>query len=171
MRKVLSGLVWTAVAVAGAGAFGMLALYRGEGVSAAWLLTAAVCSYLVGYRFYSRFIADRVLALDDSRLLRPSASKTAVTTCPRTSGSLFGHHFAAISGPGPLVGPVWPRSSAILPGTLWILIGVRARRRGAGLRDPVLLDAARRQIARPDGEDEIEPRGRLDGDARRARRS
>src|SRR5688572_15230085 len=105
MRKPLSILGWTTVSLLGAGAFAWLALSRGETVSAAWLLVAALCTYAVAYRFYSRIIAARIFALDARR---PTPSRRLEDGCdyvPTNRWIVFGHHFAAIAGPGPLVGP------------------------------------------------------------------
>src|SRR3989304_4980470 len=106
MRRFGSILLWTAVSLAGATAFGVLALRRGETVNAAWLVTAAVASYAVAYRFYSRFLATRVLGLDPTRAtpaVRLANGRDFVVT---SRWVLFGHHFAAIAGAGPLIGPV-----------------------------------------------------------------
>src|SRR5919199_2821012 len=124
MPKPLSALIWVLVAAAGAGAFAWLALSRGESVSAAWLLTAAVCSYLVAYRFYSRFIATRVFALDAERATPAERLDNGRDFVPTHRWIVFGHHFAAIAGPGPLVGPTLAAQFGFLPGALWIIVGV-----------------------------------------------
>ncbi len=104
MPRWISAIIWTAVALAGAGAMGYMALSRGEAINAAWLLTAAVCTYLVGYRFYSRIIAAKVFALDDRRLTPAVRLEDGQDYVPTNRWIVFGHHFAAIAGPGPLVG-------------------------------------------------------------------
>ena len=109
---------------AGAVAFGVLALSRGETVSAAWLLTAAVCTYVVAYRFYSPFLAQRVFGLDPRRATPAERLNNGRDFVPTNRWVLFGHHFAAIAGAGPLVGPVLAAQFGYLPGTLWIVIGV-----------------------------------------------
>ncbi len=123
MRRSLKLFGWIALALLGATAFGVLALHRGESVSAAWLLTAAVCSYLIGYRFYARFIESRVLR-PDARLTPARVHDDGLDYVPTQRFVLFGHHFAAIAGAGPLIGPVLASQMGYLPGTLWILLGV-----------------------------------------------
>jgi carbon starvation protein len=124
VRRAGALLLWGAVALAGAGAFGVLALARGESVNAAWLLTAAVCSYTIGYRFYSRFLARRVFELDDRRATPAERLGDLRDFVPTNRFVLYGHHFAAIAGAGPLVGPVLAAQFGFLPGTLWLVIGV-----------------------------------------------
>jgi carbon starvation protein len=116
--------VWTAVAVLGAVAWGILALARGESVNAAWLIVAALCSYAIAYRFYSRFIAYRVLGVDDRRATPAERLDNDVDFQPTDRRVLYGHHFAAIAGAGPLVGPVLAAQMGYLPGTMWIVFGV-----------------------------------------------
>lgn len=124
MQKLIRPLAWTAVAALGTLAFAVLALHRGETVSAAWMLAAAACTYLIAYRFYARFIAQRVLRLDPLRLTPAVRRNDGLDYVPTQRGVLFGHHFAAIAGAGPLIGPVLAAQMGYLPGTLWILIGV-----------------------------------------------
>jgi carbon starvation protein len=124
MNRLGSIALWTAVSVVGAVAFGVLALSRGETVSAAWLLTAAVCTYIVGYRFYSQFLARRVFGLDARRATPAERFNNGRDFVPTNKYVLFGHHFAAIAGAGPLVGPVLAAQFGFLPGTLWLVIGV-----------------------------------------------
>ena len=124
MRRLGSIALWSAVSVLGAVAFGVLALSRGETVSAAWLLTAAVCTYVVGYRFYSKFLAQRVFGLDGRRATPAERYNNGRDFVPTNKYVLFGHHFAAIAGAGPLVGPVLAAQFGFLPGTLWLVIGV-----------------------------------------------
>jgi len=118
-----SSVLWIAVAVFGAFALATVALHRGEQVNALWLVTASVCSYAVGYRFYSKFIATRVLALDPQRATPAERLENGRDFVPTNKWVVFGHHFAAIAGPGPLVGPVLAAQFGYLPGTLWILVG------------------------------------------------
>ena len=115
---------WALVSLLGAAAFGVLALARGETISAAWLLTAAVCTYVVGYRFYSKFLATKVFGLDPSRATPAERFNNGHDFVPTNRWVLFGHHFAAIAGAGPLVGPVLAAQFGFLPGTLWLVIGV-----------------------------------------------
>ncbi|HEU4558062.1 MAG TPA: carbon starvation CstA family protein, partial [Longimicrobium sp.] len=124
MRKFLVPLAWAAVAALGATALALLALHRGETINAAWLVVAAVCTYAVGYRFYSKFLATRVFALDDRRATPAERLDNGVDYVPTNRFVLFGHHFAAIAGAGPLVGPVLAAQFGYLPGTLWLIVGV-----------------------------------------------
>src|SRR5690606_21056292 len=105
MPRWLSALIWAAISLLGAGAFPYLGLKRGETISAAWLLTAAICTYVVGYRFYSRIIAAKVFALDSMRMTPAQRLADGRDFVPTNRWIVFGHHFAAIAGPGPLVGP------------------------------------------------------------------
>ncbi len=119
----MNRLMWLAVAVLGAFALGLLAVTRNETVNAAWIVIAATCCYLIGYRFYSQFIAGKVLALDDTRTTPAVRLNDGLDYVPTNKVVLFGHHFAAIAGAGPLIGPVLAAQMGYLPGTLWILIG------------------------------------------------
>ena len=116
-------LVWIAVAALGAVALATLALHRGEAISAMWLVTAALCSYALGYRFYSKFVAAKVLTLDAIRATPAERLENGRDFVRTNKWVVFGHHFAAIAGPGPLVGPVLAAQFGYLPGTLWILVG------------------------------------------------
>jgi carbon starvation protein len=124
MPRFARAILWLAVAALGAVAFGILALVRGETVSAAWLVIAAVCTYVVAFRFYSRFIAIKVFALDPRRATPAERLSNGRDFVPTNKWVLFGHHFAAIAGAGPLVGPVLAAQFGFLPGTLWLVIGV-----------------------------------------------
>jgi len=124
MQPLAAVLLWSGISVLGAAAFGVLALSRGETVNAAWLLTAAVCTYAVGYRFYSRFLATRVFGLDNRRATPAERFNNGRDFVPTNKWVLYGHHFAAIAGAGPLVGPVLAAQFGFLPGTLWLVIGV-----------------------------------------------
>jgi len=115
---------WLALAVIGAFALGTVALNRGETINAVWLVIAAVCVYLIAYRFYSRYIATTVLRLDPERITPAVRHNDGLDYVPTNKYILFGHHFAAIAGAGPLVGPVLAAQMGYLPGTLWILAGV-----------------------------------------------
>jgi carbon starvation protein len=121
---MLPKLAWLLVALAGAAAWGVLALHRGETVNAAWLVLAAVGTYLIGFRFYSRFLAERVFGLNDRRATPAERLTNGRDFVPTTRWVLFGHHFAAIAGAGPLVGPVLAAQFGYLPGTIWIVFGV-----------------------------------------------
>ncbi|MES2259707.1 MAG: carbon starvation CstA family protein [Pseudomonadota bacterium] len=124
MHPILRKLGWGAMALAGAGALGVIALQRGESVSAIWIVIAAVCVYLIAYRFYSLFIADQVMSLDAKRMTPAYKFNDGLDHVPTNKYVLFGHHFAAIAGAGPLVGPVLAAQMGYLPGMLWILAGV-----------------------------------------------
>jgi carbon starvation protein len=136
MPKSLSIVIWILVALTGAGAFGVMALGRGEQVSAAWLITAAVCTYAVAYRFYSRLIAAKVFALDANRLTPAERLNDGRDFVPTNRWIVFGHHFAAIAGPGPLVGPTLAAQFGFLPGAIWIIVGVAL---GGAVQDFVIL--------------------------------
>ncbi|WP_432707427.1 carbon starvation CstA family protein [Nocardiopsis ansamitocini] len=117
-------LVWVAVALVGAVAWAVIALSRGEEISAAWLIFAALASYAIGYRFYARFISYRVLRVDDTRATPAERVNNGADFHPTDRRVLYGHHFAAIAGAGPLVGPVLAAQMGYLPGTVWIILGV-----------------------------------------------
>ncbi len=124
MNPVLSKFGWAALSLAGASALGVVSLHRGEPISAIWIVIAAVCVYLIAYRFYSKFIAEKVLSLDDRRMTPAFKHNDGLDYVPTNKNVLFGHHFAAIAGAGPLVGPVLAAQMGYLPGMLWILAGV-----------------------------------------------
>ena len=117
-------LIWVAIAALGAVAFGIIALSRGETISAAWLVIAALCTYFIAYRFYALFIAEKVLRVDPTRQTPAYVHNDGLDYVPTNQYVLFGHHFAAIAGAGPLVGPVLAAQMGYLPGTIWILAGV-----------------------------------------------
>src|SRR5246500_3374904 len=117
-------LLWAGVATLGAVSFGIVALNRGETISAAWLVIAALCVYFIAFRFYALFIADSVLGVDPGRQTPAYRHNDGLDYVPTNRYVLFGHHFAAIAGAGPLVGPVLAAQMGYLPGTLWILAGV-----------------------------------------------
>jgi carbon starvation protein len=117
-------VIWAAGALIGAVAWGMLALSRGEEISAAWMVAAALGSYAIGYRFYARFIANRVLKVDKTRATPAERLNNGIDFHPTDRRVLLGHHFAAIAGAGPLVGPILAAQMGYLPGTIWIIVGV-----------------------------------------------
>jgi len=123
MNKTISILAWSAVALTGAAAVGVIAVRRGEPINALWLVTAATCCYALGYRFYSKFISAKILALDALRATPAERLENGRDFLVTNKWVVFGHHFAAIAGPGPLVGPVLAAQFGYLPGTLWILAG------------------------------------------------
>ena len=123
MSKIVSILVWIAVAAGGALSIAVIALRRGESINAMWLVVAAGCCYSLGYRFYSKFLATKVLVLDPLRATPAERLENGRDFVRTNKWVVFGHHFAAIAGPGPLVGPVLAAQFGYLPGTLWILAG------------------------------------------------
>jgi carbon starvation protein len=123
MHKTLAILGWGTVAVLGALAVGTVALHRGEPINALWLVAAATCCYALGYRFYSKFIAVKILALDGLRATPAERLENGRDFLVTNKWVVFGHHFAAIAGPGPLVGPVLAAQFGYLPGTMWVLAG------------------------------------------------
>ncbi|HEX6627903.1 MAG TPA: carbon starvation CstA family protein [Gemmatimonadaceae bacterium] len=136
MRRLRTIVIWTIVSLLGAASFAVLALSRGESVNAAWLLTAAVCTYAVAYRFYSRFIATKVFALNPARPTPALRLNDGRDFTPTNKWIVFGHHFAAIAGPGPLVGPTLAAQFGFLPGAIWIIVGVAL---GGAVQDFVIL--------------------------------
>jgi carbon starvation protein len=149
MNRVTSILLWAAIAVVGAFSFAALALNRGENVNAVWLVTAALSVYFIAYRFYSKFIADRVLQLDDARPTPAIRHNDGMDYVPTNKWVLYGHHFAAIAGAGPLVGPVLAAQMGYLPGTLWILAGVVV---AGAVQDFIVLFASIRRDGKSLGE-------------------
>src|ERR1022692_2877911 len=142
LRKIGSVLLWTAISVAGAGALAVVALRRDESINALWLIVAALGVYAVAYRFYSRFIACRVMALDDTRATPAERLNDGRDFVATNKWVLLGHHFAAIAGPGPLVGPTLAAQLGYLPGTLWIVAGTVL---GGCVQDSVILFASMRR--------------------------
>ncbi|MDZ7278321.1 carbon starvation protein A [Pantoea eucrina] len=149
MNNVKTRIIWLAVALIGAGAFAMLALNRGEHVNAVWLVIASVACYSIAYRFYSYFIAHRIFELDDRRLTPAERLNDGLDYVPTNKWVLFGHHFAAIAGAGPLVGPILAAQMGFLPGTLWILIGVML---AGAVQDFLVLFISTRRDGRSLGE-------------------
>ena len=123
MNKALWFLVWILVGAAGVGALTLVAVHRGEPINALWLVVAATCSYTLGYRFYAKFIATKILALDALRATPAERLENGRDFLVTNKWVVFGHHFAAIAGPGPLVGPVLAAQFGYLPGTLWVVVG------------------------------------------------
>ena len=157
MRRFLKPLIFALIALLGAGSFARLALSRGETVNAAWLLTAAICTYVVAYRFYSKIIATRIFELRDDRATPAVRLNDARDFIPTNRWIVFGHHFAAIAGPGPLVGPTLAAQFGFLPGALWIIVGVAL---GGAVQDFVILAASIRRDGKSLGQmakDEIGP--------------
>ena len=157
MKKLYSYAIWIAIAVLGAGAFGMLALSRGETISAGWLVVAGVCTYLVAYRFYSRYLAYTVFGLDDRRATPAERLNNGRDFCPTNKWVAAGHHFSAISGAGPLVGPTLAAQFGFLPGTIWLIAGVVL---GGAVQDMIVLCASVRRDGKSLGQmakEEVNP--------------
>ena len=142
-------LLWIAIALLGAVSLGVVALSRGETISAAWLVIAAVCVYLVSYRFYALFVAKKVLGIDPSRPTPAYRHNDGLDYVPTNKYVLFGHHFAAIAGAGPLVGPVLAAQMGYLPGTLWILAGAVF---AGGMQDMTVMFLSTRRDGRSLGD-------------------
>jgi carbon starvation protein len=149
MNVAMERIGWFALAVLGAAALAVVALTRGETINAVWLVVAAVCTYLIAYRFYSLYIARRVLRLDPTRPTPAVRHNDGLDYVPTDKYVLFGHHFAAIAGAGPLVGPVLAAQMGYLPGTLWILVGVVF---AGAVQDFIVLFASTRRDGRSLGD-------------------
>jgi carbon starvation protein len=159
MKRLLSILVWPAVAVAGASALGAIALSRGEPVNGLFFVVGAAGTYLVAYRFYSAFLAARVLSLDPTRATPAERLDDGRDFVPTNRWVVLGHHFAAIAGPGPLVGPTLAAQFGYLPGTLWLVVGAVL---GGCVQDFVILFFSLRRDGRSLGQmarDEVGRRG------------
>src|SRR5829696_7673306 len=158
-RSTRSIAIWTGVAIVGAVSWGVIALVRGEQISAAWLIFAALGSYAIAYRFYARWIARKVLGVDRDRATPAERLDNAMDYQPTDRRVLFGHHFAAIAGAGPLVGPVLAAQMGYLPGTIWIIVGVIF---AGAVQDMVILFFSMRRDGKSLGQmarDEIGPVG------------
>ncbi|MFB7138380.1 carbon starvation CstA family protein [Gottfriedia sp. NPDC056225] len=149
MKSLKSIIVWGLISILGAFCFSVLALKRGETINAIWLLTAAVCTYAVAYRFYSKFIAEKVFKLDEDRKTPAEINNDGKDFVPTNKWVLFGHHFAAIAGAGPLVGPILAAQMGYLPGTIWIIVGVVF---AGAVQDFVILAASTRRNGKSLGE-------------------
>ncbi|RPJ34116.1 MAG: carbon starvation protein A [Verrucomicrobiaceae bacterium] len=157
MSKAIRFLVWAAVILLGVTAVAVAAFERDEPVNALWLVVAGVCTFAVGYRFYSAWLMAKVLTIDDTRAPAAVTRADGKDFVPTPKWVVFGHHFAAIAGPGPLVGPVLAAQFGYLPGTLWILIGATL---GGGVHDAVVLFASMRRDGKSLGQmlkEEINP--------------
>lgn len=155
----LKVFIWLVIAITGAVAIGAIALHRGESINSVWFIVAAFCVYAIGYRFYSAFIAAKVLALDSTRATPAERFNNGRDYMPTNKWIVFGHHFAAISGPGPLIGPTLAAQFGYLPGTIWILIGAVL---GGCVQDFVTLFFSMRRNGRSLGQmarDELGPLG------------
>jgi carbon starvation protein len=159
VKRLLNIVIWVAVALLGAGALGAIAFNRGEPLNAMWFVLAAVCSYAVAYRLYSAFLAARLLVLDETRATPAERRDDGRDFVPTNKWVLFGHHFAAIAGPGPLVGPTLAAQFGYLPGTLWLIAGAAL----AGcVQDFIILFCSMRRDGKSLGEmarEEVSRRG------------
>ena len=149
MNKNLKIIIWFAIALLGAFALSAIALNRGESINALWLITAAICIYAIAYRFYAAWIATKVLVIDETRATPAERLNNGRDYMPTNRWIVFGHHFAAIAGPGPLVGPTLAAQFGYLPGTLWILIGAVL---GGAVQDMVTLFFSTRRNGRSLGQ-------------------
>ncbi len=149
MNKSIKPILWGLVAVLGAFALAGIALNRGESINALWLITAAVCIYAIAYRFYGAWIAAKVLVIDETRATPAERLDNGRDFIPTNKWIVFGHHFAAIAGPGPLIGPTLAAQFGYLPGTLWILIGAVL---GGAVQDMTTLFFSNRRNGRSLGQ-------------------
>ncbi len=160
MTRMASHIAWFAVALLGAFALGTVALNRGESINALWIVVAAVAIYLVAYRYYSLFIATKVMQLDPTRATPAVLNNDGLDYVPTNKHILFGHHFAAIAGAGPLVGPVLAAQMGYLPGTLWLIAGVVL---AGAVQDFMVLFISTRRNGRSLGELVREEMGQIPG--------
>ncbi len=160
MKRLFSIGLWLGIAFLGAGALSAIAFHRGEPLNATWFVLAAACCYLVAYRFYSAFLAARVLALDPSRATPAERHDDGRDFVPTNKWVLLGHHFAAIAGPGPLVGPTLAAQFGYLPGTLWLIAGAVL---GGCVQDFVILFCSIRRDGKSLGQMAREEVGRRGG--------
>ena len=159
LNNIFKKLGWIFIAILGASAVGGIALNRGESINALWFVTAALCVYAIAYRFYAAWLAAKVLVLDETRATPAERLENGRDFIPTNKWIVFGHHFAAIAGPGPLVGPTLAAQFGYLPGTLWILFGAVL---GGCVQDMVTLFMSTRRNGRSLGQmarDEIGPVG------------
>ena len=160
MRKLLWQAFWVGIAALGALSLGGIALYRGEHINSIWLVLAAACTYLIGFRFYAKFIAAKVMVLNDERATPAERLRNGIDFEPTNKWIVFGHHFAAIAGPGPLVGPTLAAQFGYLPGTLWIIIGAVI---GGAVQDFIILFCSMRRDGKSLGAMAREEIGKVGG--------
>jgi carbon starvation protein len=160
MKRILAHCFWAVLAALAAFCLGGIALRRGEPINSIWLVVAAASTYLVGFRFYAKFIAVRVMALDNRRATPAERLRNGHDFEPTNKWILFGHHFAAIAGPGPLVGPVLAAQFGYLPGTLWIIVGAVL---GGAVQDFTILFASMRRDGKSLGQMAREEIGKVGG--------
>src|SRR3954470_7290497 len=160
MKKILGHLLWAAISVLAAVCLAAIALNRSEPINSFWLVVASACTYLVGFRFYAKFLSMRVMGLDDKRATPAERLRDGHDFEPTNKWILFGHHFAAIAGPGPLVGPTLAAQFGYLPGTLWIIIGAVL---GGAVQDFVMLFCSMRRDGKSLGQMARDEIGTLGG--------
>jgi len=160
LKRAGAAVFWVAVACVAAVCLAAIATSRGEQINSIWLVLAAACSYLIGYRFYAKFLAARVMALNDERATPAERLENGHDFVPTNKWIAFGHHFAAIAGPGPLVGPVLAAQFGFLPGTLWIIAGAVF---GGAVQDFVILFASMRRDGKTLGQMAREEIGKVGG--------
>ncbi len=160
MNKLLGKLVWVVIAIVAAFSLAAIALNRGEPVNSMWLVVASACTYITGYRFYAAWIAAKVMALDDNRATPAERLRNGHDYEPTNKWIVFGHHFAAIAGPGPLVGPTLAAQFGYLPGTLWIIIGAVL---GGAIQDFIILFCSVRRDGKSLGQMAKEEIGKVGG--------
>jgi carbon starvation protein len=148
-KSILSKLIWAGIAILGASAVGGIAIHRGESINAIWFVVAAICTYLVAYRFYSAWICAKVLTLDETRATPAERFNNGRDFVPTNKWVVFGHHFAAIAGPGPLIGPTLAMQFGYLPGTIWILVGAVL---GGCVQDMIIMFCSTRRDGRSLGQ-------------------
>src|SRR5450432_4580143 len=159
MKKIAEYGLWAVFAVGSASGLAAIAINRGEHINSMWMVIASVCTYLLAYRFYAAFIAAKVMALDDKRATPAERLRDGHDYEPTNKWIVFGHHFAAIAGPGPLVGPTLAAQFGYLPGTLWIMAGAVI---GGCVQDMTILLLSTRRDGRSLGQmarDELGPLG------------
>lgn len=142
MKKIAGRIVWALISLAAGFFLAAIAIHRGEPVNSFWIVLAAACTYLLGFRFYAKFIAAKVMALDDKRATPAERLRDGHDYEPTNKWILFGHHFAAIAGPGPLVGPTLAAQFGYLPSVYWIIIGAVL---GGAVQDFVILFCSMRR--------------------------
>ena len=162
MTKLTKTIGWVLLAILGAYAVSVIAAHRGETINALWLITAATCIYAIAYRFYAAWIAAKVLTIDETRATPAERLDNGRDFIPTNRWVVFGHHFAAIAGPGPLVGPTLAAQFGYLPGTLWILIGAVL---GGAVQDMVILFVSMRRNGRSLGQIARDEIGAIGGTA------
>src|ERR1700680_1400410 len=160
MKKIIGHIAWGLISVAAAFFVAGIAIDRGEAVNSMWLVLAAVCTYLVGFRFFAKHSAAKVMVLNDKRATPAERLRDGRDFEPTNKWILFGHHFAAIAGPGPLVGPTLAAQFGYLPGTLWIILGAVI---GGALQDFVILFCSMRRNGKSLGQMAREEIGKVGG--------